>query len=106
MRISKSQINSFIAAVEELGVHEFEIFLFGSRANDSAKGGDIDLMIIAKKNEIEVLKIKKPILLAKMKLKSEDERIDITLLDKHGYENDSFFNSIPKDQLIDLKKFK
>lgn len=104
MRISKSQVNSFIAAVEEIGIYEFEIFLFGSRAIDSAKGGDIDLLIVAHKKEIDTLLSKKPILLAKIKLKSEDERIDITFLDKDGYQKDSFFSSIPKNQLIDLKK--
>ncbi len=46
MRLSQSQVNSIHEAVRKvLGDRSVVIRLFGSRANDALKGGDIDLMV-------------------------------------------------------------
>ena len=46
MRLSQSQVNSIHEAVRKvLGDRSAVIRLFGSRANDALRGGDIDLLI-------------------------------------------------------------
>ncbi len=45
MRLTEFEILSIKNAVS-LYLKEYELFLFGSRVDDLAKGGDIDLMIL------------------------------------------------------------
>lgn len=46
MRLSKSEIKAIIQSVEKhLGPKK--IYLFGSRTDDSKRGGDIDLLVIS-----------------------------------------------------------
>ena len=48
MRLSSEQITSIKSAVSEVFGPETRAWLFGSRVDDTAKGGDIDLYIEAK----------------------------------------------------------
>lgn len=45
MRLSNSIINFFKQAIEEK-IPGAKVYLFGSRTNDDASGGDIDLMVL------------------------------------------------------------
>jgi predicted nucleotidyltransferase len=45
MRLTKEQIYTINQAVSRLAGTEAIVHLFGSRLNDQAKGGDIDLLI-------------------------------------------------------------
>lgn len=47
MRLSNTEVNTIKTAVFELDLHA-HIFLFGSRVDDSKRGGDIDLLIESK----------------------------------------------------------
>ena len=47
MRITAEQITFIKRTISELRP-DADIFLFGSRANDSARGGDIDILILCK----------------------------------------------------------
>lgn len=102
MRITEKQRQAFVNSINELGVRQFEIYLYGSRAVARKKGGDIDLLIIASAQDIQKLSDQKQILLAKMKLKTDDEKIDITLVAKERKEMDTFLKSIPQNELIKL----
>jgi predicted nucleotidyltransferase len=45
MRLTKQQIHTIIQTVSRLAGTGASVYLFGSRLNDQAKGGDIDLFI-------------------------------------------------------------
>lgn len=103
MRISKAQVQVFIKCIEFFDIHHFELYLLGSRAKDNKKGGDIDLIVVASNADIQRLQSNKPLLLAKIKLQSSDEKTDFTFLSEDKKSTDVFFNSIPTDELIRLK---
>ncbi len=103
MRVSKEQVQVFINCIESFGVYHFELYLFGSRAKDNKKGGDIDLMVVASSADIQNLQSNKPLLLARIKLQSSDEKTDFTFLSEDKKSADVFFNSIPTDELVRLK---
>jgi len=50
MRLKREEINLIAGSVRALD-NRAKILLFGSRTDDSKKGGDIDLLIISKKLE-------------------------------------------------------
>jgi len=61
MRLTNSEIQAIEKAIYSLD-HDAAIYLFGSRADDSRKGGDIDLLIISKNLTFsDKIKIKKSI---------------------------------------------
>lgn len=45
MRLKTEQITNIIEIVQAITQQPFQIRLFGSRLNDDAKGGDVDLLI-------------------------------------------------------------
>lgn len=45
MRLKTEQITNIIEIVQAITQQPFQIRLFGSRLNDEAKGGDVDLFI-------------------------------------------------------------
>ena len=76
MRLSSYEIQS----IKETFLEVFKsgsIYLFGSRIDDSKKGGDIDLYIqVNNKDNILTKKIK---FLAKLKEKIGDQKIDVII---------------------------
>lgn len=69
------------------------VFLFGSRADDSSRGGDIDLIVMS---EVVGLPEKISILIA-IKDKIGDQKIDIVLRKNLEDCNDSFGQEILKN---------
>ena len=69
MRIRKDKIDFFKAEVKKY-LPDFKLYLFGSRADDKKKGGDIDILILS--NNL---------------LKRKDKRaIKIAFYNKFGYQ--------------------
>ncbi len=48
MRLIQEEQSAITDAVRQIDA-DAQIYLFGSRVNDSAKGGDIDLLVLSKK---------------------------------------------------------
>ena len=48
MRLTPPQIDAIIQTVSRLTGGTAEVFLFGSRLDDRARGGDIDLLILTR----------------------------------------------------------
>jgi len=59
MRLYKEEIEVLKSKLETLS-HSAKLYLFGSRVNDDAKGGDIDLLVVSDKltkKDLRVLRI-------------------------------------------------
>lgn len=76
MRLSQHDID-MIKEVFYSTFKEGEIYLFGSRVDDSLKGGDIDLFVSA--NNIDNYLEKKLNFLALLKEKIGDQKIDLVI---------------------------
>ena len=74
MRLRKSEKESIVKAIKSIDP-ESKIYLFGSRTNDSLKGGDIDLLIVTDKLTYnDKLAIKK-----RLFSEIEEQKIDIII---------------------------
>ncbi len=74
MRLNKKQLNSIKTNFTNF-FDDGKIYLFGSRVDDSKKGGDIDLYISTKNKEN--LAYKKIQFLAKVKREIGEQKIDV-----------------------------
>ena len=78
MRLSETELN----AIKEVFRNTFQngvVYLFGSRVDDSKKGGDIDLYIMpANKENIAEKKID---FLVKLKQRIGEQKVDIVISD-------------------------
>jgi len=45
MRLTRDQISAILRTATSIGGPDVEVLLFGSRLDDSARGGDVDLVI-------------------------------------------------------------
>jgi predicted nucleotidyltransferase len=80
MRLSTNQIEVIRRTVREIFGMEADVKLFGSRTNDDARGGDIDLLVemptIVVEPERKTLQ-----LVARLQLRLGDQPIDVLVLD-------------------------
>jgi predicted nucleotidyltransferase len=82
MRLSQLEIESIKRSADATFGNGTQVILFGSRVDDSLKGGDIDLYIepIEQKNLSE----KKIDFLVKVKLQIGDQKIDVVVAKDHS----------------------
>ncbi len=76
MRLKESEIKVIQNTFLKIFVHG-EVYLFGSRADDNQKGGDIDLYI--KTNSLSNLSTKKIDFLVKLKQRIGRQKIDLVI---------------------------
>jgi predicted nucleotidyltransferase len=76
MRLSKQEIQAIQSSFKEI-FKSGKIYLFGSRADDTKKGGDIDLYIITE--HIENLMRKKIDFLVHLKRQIGEQKIDVVI---------------------------
>jgi predicted nucleotidyltransferase len=89
MRLTPAQINTIKSTATAVLGEGAQVTLFGSRVNDAAKGGDIDLLF-----ELNEPVINKPLLVGKIYVKLirllGDRKIDILIKDPNSPAADVF----------------
>ena len=102
MRLTPQQINHIIDALTPFIQHEHaELRLYGSRVHDERKGGDIDLLLLLDNNRLtDELCEKKHYILAAIKQLLGDQKIDLTIRDKHKVHDDYFLKLITPASIV------
>ena len=93
MRLDKSQQKALQNAIKNV---TGEVYLFGSRTDDTKKGGDIDILVFSDKNPLKLsLQIQSDY------FKECEEDIDVVVYDpnKLNSAQQDFYNSINKIRL-------
>ena len=95
MRLSRFEITQ----IKELARNHFgdhvKVYLFGSRTDDTKRGGDIDLLIQHKQAESLTLQAKVRFL-AQLKQKIGEQKIDVVLDNSVSKRKTTFYQSILK----------
>lgn len=85
MRVTPEQQEAIRAAVVRAFGPDSEVWVFGSRADDSARGGDLDLYIEAEGDPSEILD-RELTLYAELQRDLGEQRIDIVTRRRNGPE--------------------
>lgn len=101
MRLSDLEKNTLLVVFKSYSNVSAKIYLFGSRANDDKKGGDIDLLLVFA-NETEKLSFRRLDFLVELKKKIGDRKIDLTLATLEQLEVDVFLKSV-FDSAVELE---
>jgi predicted nucleotidyltransferase len=84
MRLSSAHIE----VIKQEGEHFFgakaEVWLFGSRVDDRAKGGDVNLYVRAESSDADELAAARFAFLARLKRRMGDRKINLVLQRKEG----------------------
>lgn len=103
MRLTKYEVQAIITGVYKFALPEAtELRLFGSRVDDQAKGGDIDLLLIANNSTTKafLLENKLNMLIATKNILGE-QKIDLKIASLEELHNDPFLQLIyPRSILL------
>ena len=80
MRLTENQQMAILEAVTEVFGTDAKVLLFGSRVDDTARGGDIDLLVHSGK-PIRQRERKALQLVARLQIRLGDQPIDVLVLD-------------------------
>ncbi len=78
MRLTETQRTEIVRTTKEVFGADASVALFGSRLDDAARGGDIDLMITTS-CDAEAARRKKVRFLAALKRRIGDRRVDVII---------------------------
>jgi len=105
MRLTEKEKNVLISVVSEHASKNSELRLFGSRTDDSAKGGDIDLLLlVADEYTKKALTNHKIEILVKIKNLIGDQKIDMIIATSQGIAESAFLSSVFPESVC-LKKW-
>lgn len=108
MRITDAQINAIKRVIQKYLVngHGSKLFLFGSRVDDSKRGGDYDFLLLLSESVKSDFQQNFFKVLAEIKLESEigQQKIDLILATEEDLKQKPFLKSI-SSQLIEIAKF-
>lgn len=79
MRLTPDQQAAICTTAAEVFGERVDVWLFGSRAHDSKKGGDIDLLIRPAANGADLLFDRKIRFLAKLERQLGERKIDVVI---------------------------
>lgn len=77
MRLTPEQLSVIRIAVAETFGDTASIWLFGSRVDDSKRGGDIDLLIETRQSDIAAIVKAELALLTKLHMQLGEQKIDV-----------------------------
>lgn len=104
MRLNSKFLDALLQSINFYcpGLKDTELRLFGSRIYDNKKGGDIDLLICTKHEELKrELKDKKHKILARTFIEVEEEKVDLLICLQQETEKDPFLSVIyPQSRLL------
>jgi predicted nucleotidyltransferase len=84
MRLNTEQIQTIKKEAAHFFGAQAEVWLFGSRVDDAAKGGDIDLYVRATSGDADELANSRFAFLARLKRRMGDRKIDLVLQREGG----------------------
>lgn len=102
MRLSTTEKENIIIAIdtvlknENIPTKDISLYLFGSRAKDDLKGGDIDLLLKVPSEILNQVKKLKTTFSVKIQNFIGDQKIDIVIYDR-STQDDPFLNIISKE---------
>ena len=79
MRVEKEQLNIIINTLKSQ-INDAVIYLFGSRVDDSKRGGDIDIFLVTNQNIVLKDKIR---LLAELETSGIKRKVDLIIKTPH-----------------------
>lgn len=95
MRLKIKEVESIVSVLQPiLSRTGGKLYLFGSRADDSKKGGDIDLLLVVPLNELDLCRSQKIKWIDEIHSRLGEQRIDITIAAPEDLESDEFLRSI------------
>lgn len=96
MRLHPKEVEGIIDALSPfIGANHAELRLYGSRVRDDTKGGDIDLLLLTDSAHLrDQLLAQKHYLLASIKNRVGDQKIDLLIADLTRSNDCSFLNMV------------
>ncbi len=97
MRLTQSQRDAIVDVIlAENRIEGVEIFLYGSRIDDSLKGGDIDLLVIVPNSEFSFFQNLQFKILNNLKKQKSigDRKIDLRVATREDLQTDPFLLQI------------
>ena len=94
MRLSKREIEAILQVAEDIYGADVKVYLFGSRVDDSRRGGDIDLLVrttSAKKGILERVRMA-----SRIKSLIGDQKIDVI----GDYEDNQVVQEVLKNGIL------
>jgi predicted nucleotidyltransferase len=79
MRLTSQQQATVRATVAETFGSDAQVRLFGSRVDDTKRGGDIDLLVSTSQSDVATLMRAEIALLTKLQMKLGEQKIDVLL---------------------------
>lgn len=102
MRLTKEELEGIRSAcVEVLPAAGWSLYLFGSRVDDSLRGGDIDLLMLTDSPESKsVVLARRTSLLVALKDRIGEQRIDLVVGDQKAVAEDPFLKQVMQTAVL------
>lgn len=101
MRLSTKELSTIKRAFAEVLLgRPFQLYLYGSRTDDTKKGGDIDLLLVVP------TELKSDVIELKTKIRCrifdfiDEQKIDITVATENELSSDIFLSSVKADCIV------